>query len=424
MLRIYVFLCINIIAAINVFLTAFCTFCLCPVTGKNIAIFPAGLFYENLAHNDIVASFSGLQTAILVLIGLCLLFIIINIIRVLCSFSKDSKIPKISTVSVIISTVWVVIYTALCFLFSPINALLGGLSYTSVSLFPLIVSIILAVVHFVLFGVISENNRENDVTLSPADRHVKDQHRKWRKELLLNHIELLAFSVVAAALSVVALLSNILTVIFKAPYKYIPTITLNGFDLVSGKTVLETKEERTFSFILFLFLLLTLVSLFIAVLSVCGRSSLASKLTLASVATSSVCCLLVGLFGQHDVLYLSAFDVDSFCRLQQLVLRGMIYSDTSRTHCAFCGGILQKNGDVYECEICDAEIKECICKKHGLPFYVSGIKHRSFVVNGEREKRRFLHDRVHEALLHFRNITPITEDGSPLCPHCKKQHNT
>jgi hypothetical protein len=129
-------------------------------------------------------------------------------------------------------------------------------------------------------------------------------------------------------------------------------------------------------------------------------------------------------FGQHDVLYLSAFDVDSFCRLQQLVLRGMIYSDTSRTHCAFCGGILQKNGDVYECEICEAEIKECVCKKHGLPFYVSGIKHRSFVVNGEREKRRFLHDRVHEALLHFRNITPITEDGSPLCPHCKKQHNT
>ena len=127
-------------------------------------------------------------------------------------------------------------------------------------------------------------------------------------------------------------------------------------------------------------------------------------------------------FGQRDVLYLSAFDIDSFCRLQQLILRGMIYSDTSRTHCAFCGSSLQKNGDAYECEVCDAEIKECICEKHGLPFFVSGIKHRSFITSGEREKRKFLHDRMHEALLHFRNITPITEDGHPLCPHCGKQH--
>lgn len=128
-------------------------------------------------------------------------------------------------------------------------------------------------------------------------------------------------------------------------------------------------------------------------------------------------------FGERDVLYLSIFDVDSFCRIQQIVLRGMIYSDSLHEDCPFCGSALQKNGDAYECKICDAEIKECICAKHSLPFYVSGIKHSSHKSANDApdERRKFLHDRLHEAKLHFRNITPISEDGSPICPHCGKQ---
>ncbi len=129
-------------------------------------------------------------------------------------------------------------------------------------------------------------------------------------------------------------------------------------------------------------------------------------------------------FGQRDILYLSIFDIDAFSRIQQLILRGMIYADTSRTHCAFCGGTLEKKDSSYECEVCDAEIKECVCEKHALPFYTSGIKHFSHSSGGGAadEKRKFLHDRIHEAMLHFRNITPIAEDGSPLCPHCGKRH--
>ena len=129
-------------------------------------------------------------------------------------------------------------------------------------------------------------------------------------------------------------------------------------------------------------------------------------------------------FGENNVLYLSIFDIDAFSRIQQLVLRGMIYSDTSHTNCAFCGNPIKSAERSYYCEVCDAEVRECVCPKHSLIFYTSGIKHFSCALGDSAtgEKRKFLHDRIREAKLHFRNITPIAEDGSALCPHCGKRH--
>ena len=91
---------------------------------------------------------------------------------------------------------------------------------------------------------------------------------------------------------------------------------------------------------------------------------------------------------------------------------------------AFCGSPVQKDESGYCCEVCGTEVKECLCEKNELHFYTSGIKHFSHTSSNREmgEKRKFLHDRIHEAKLHFRNITPIAEDGSPLCPHCGKRH--
>ncbi|HOO44419.1 MAG TPA: hypothetical protein PKU69_05035, partial [Bacillota bacterium] len=43
-----------------------------------------------------------------------------------------------------------------------------------------------------------------------------------------------------------------------------------------------------------------------------------------------------GIEGNH--VYISIEDIDSFRRIQQIILRGMIYSDTERKVCPFCGG--------------------------------------------------------------------------------------
>ena len=128
-------------------------------------------------------------------------------------------------------------------------------------------------------------------------------------------------------------------------------------------------------------------------------------------------------YGEKDVVYLNLYNIDSFRRIQQMLLRGMIYSDTANTVCPFCGRAVVKTDDGYECPICRAEVKKLICPETGKEYFTSGIKkYRSEKETRKNEQDTFLHDRYAEASMHFRNITPIGDDGSLLCPHCGKKH--
>lgn len=130
-------------------------------------------------------------------------------------------------------------------------------------------------------------------------------------------------------------------------------------------------------------------------------------------------------YGESGVVYLNLFNIDSFRRLQQIFLRGMILSDTKHEHCPFCGNDLERQGNALTCGLCRAEIKEEECPNTGLSYLTSGIKK---YVRTERnagrvnEYEKFLHDRYLEASLHFRNITPLAPDGTPICPRCGKGH--
>lgn len=132
-------------------------------------------------------------------------------------------------------------------------------------------------------------------------------------------------------------------------------------------------------------------------------------------------------YGEKDVLYLSIFDIDSFRRVQQILLRGMIWSDTEKKVCPFCGHTLEENEGVHECRLCRAQIREVLCPETNKVYYLSEIKKLRSLPELERstsDKRKFLHDRLNEAQFHFRNITPISANGTPVCPHCSKYHIT
>lgn len=131
------------------------------------------------------------------------------------------------------------------------------------------------------------------------------------------------------------------------------------------------------------------------------------------------------LYGAQDVMYLSMYDIDSFRRIQQMILRGMIYSDKKQDDCAFCGSKMIKNESSCECQVCRARITTAKCEKNSKSYYVSEIvKYKSAFESSHRamEKSKFLHDRHAEAQMHFRNITKITLDGEVICPHCGKVH--
>ncbi|MBE6627803.1 MAG: hypothetical protein E7629_02640 [Ruminococcaceae bacterium] len=130
-------------------------------------------------------------------------------------------------------------------------------------------------------------------------------------------------------------------------------------------------------------------------------------------------------YGEDGVVYLSLFNIDSFRRLQQILLRGMILSDQKREVCPFCGKPLERQGSLLLCGACRAEIKEEICPVTEKPYVTSGIQKYG---RPERDTKRasahekFLHDRYLEASLHFRNITPIAPNGNFICPQCGKVH--
>lgn len=125
-------------------------------------------------------------------------------------------------------------------------------------------------------------------------------------------------------------------------------------------------------------------------------------------------------YGKKDLVYLSVYDVDSFRRVQQLLLRGMIYCDEKHNVCPFCGNELKYIDNKYNCEICSGQIYEETCLNTNEKYFVSTIK--KYNHNLDTEKNKFLHDRFSEAQYHFRNITPITSEGKIICPKCRQKH--
>lgn len=157
------------------------------------------------------------------------------------------------------------------------------------------------------------------------------------------------------------------------------------------------------------------------------------KLTVASleafkaqVGANEYCFANASSYGEPDVLYLSLFNVDSFRRIQQMLLRGMIFSDTARDICPFCGRPLHREEEAYDCHFCRGRIEECVCPVTGEAYVTSTIQHFESVLGhsaAQQEKRKFLHDRYVEAQMHFRNITPTTQGGALVCPKCGGVHN-
>ncbi len=116
----------------------------------------------------------------------------------------------------------------------------------------------------------------------------------------------------------------------------------------------------------------------------------------------------------EDGIRLSLYDIDSFRRIQQMLLRAMIYSDSRREICPFCGKELSEteSGD-RECGACRTVIGKLVCPETGKEYFSTDIKHF-----------RKAKDRcgAPEGVFFYRNITPISEEGALCCPRCGKVH--
>ena len=129
---------------------------------------------------------------------------------------------------------------------------------------------------------------------------------------------------------------------------------------------------------------------------------------------------------RNDV-YISIEDVDSFRRIQQIILRGMIYADHKREVCRFCGGSLKKNqyNNDYQCNDCLIQIKEGMCTETNKPYYYTLSKHikEQYIYNADIiDDDNWFYRKQIESSMYFRNITKIDESGDIICPHCNQVH--
>lgn len=119
--------------------------------------------------------------------------------------------------------------------------------------------------------------------------------------------------------------------------------------------------------------------------------------------------------------------IESFRRIQQIILRGMIYADGKRKECPFCHNTLTVNAElsaahpVYECLSCRTQIYKNLCPTKRRVYYytkIAGLKKTA--VGGDE---LWLAKRKTEAQMFFRNITNLTDDMQPICPHCNRVHD-
>ncbi len=130
---------------------------------------------------------------------------------------------------------------------------------------------------------------------------------------------------------------------------------------------------------------------------------------------------------ERDDVYINMQDIDSFRRIQQIILKGMIYADEMREVCPFCGGKLHKDKykDFYQCNTCMNEIHEGVCVETKKAFFYtdnSQLKTHAIKKADFKDEDYWYYEKQVESLMYFRNITKINHKGEIVCPHCHKIH--
>jgi RNA polymerase subunit RPABC4/transcription elongation factor Spt4 len=104
----------------------------------------------------------------------------------------------------------------------------------------------------------------------------------------------------------------------------------------------------------------------------------------------------------------------------------MIYSDTERKECPFCDNVLipgEKEGS-YECEGCKTLIVDTVCPTKSEPYtYTDILGYEKEVYDIEKYNGEdWMYYRKLEAMMHYRNITRIDDEGEVICPVCNRKH--
>ena len=118
--------------------------------------------------------------------------------------------------------------------------------------------------------------------------------------------------------------------------------------------------------------------------------------------------------------------LESFRRIQQILLRAMVYADDKRTDCPFCNNKLSLIAEestperpVCRCLSCRTEIRLGYCPEMKAKFPFTKIANLS---KPRQDGDLWFVNRRKEGQMYFRNITRLDDDMQIVCPLCGKVH--
>ena len=289
---------LSLLTLLSIFLLMYVPIC---VSRNSELVINAADALENFKSDDkIVRSFALMQLGAMVLILVCMLVDLIFIFNVLKNLTKnEDEVSNSVKSSVVLAAVTVVLYTVFTYLFSPINIMLGGYSESRVDHGPMVLIAITAILYAILVGIPASYRRrcrmEDDLRLQRYD----EERRKYRRQHFIYQFVCMAFVAVIAIISIIALMSDIVTVRFDESSVKIPDIVISGAEMLGGTEGLETVGERTVAYFVLVLFYATLAVLLLSLVSFISRSQHCNKMMVASIVTSSASCVFVGLFGQY-----------------------------------------------------------------------------------------------------------------------------
>lgn len=133
-----------------------------------------------------------------------------------------------------------------------------------------------------------------------------------------------------------------------------------------------------------------------------------------------------------DERSISIANIESFRRIQQLILKGMVLTDHKREECPFCNSKLIINDEIsklgniaYTCSSCRTTIVDTVCPKEQKKYSytkIFGLEYTRLIKEDYDKYDEWLYYRKIESQMFYRNITDIDNQGGILCPYCHKVH--
>lgn len=249
----------------------------------------------SLLADPVLLEDGGAIVALILLIVCGIVFLITATALVIglyaCISDKEKKLLSCVKVSLIATTIITVGFTIGSWLAVPIINAAGGMVLKADNAVPMILALVLDVLCAICIGVLR---------LGAEDRAVKTDKEKRSVRLLTGaRLELVLYAVAITALTIFAMLSNLITVnLLSASGNANEIVHITGIDLFKNRANIRESGQIVVYCIFAMLVILSALS-FLSILAYFSKSKLFYKIALLNVVVGASFCLLVGLFGKY-----------------------------------------------------------------------------------------------------------------------------